>query len=62
MVDNFAIFVSHALLALAVWKLVRSDALDADPGSELARRLDRRTVGESRTKHRESRTQDRKDG
>ena len=46
MVDNFAIFISHALLALAVWKLAKSEALDADPGSELASKLARKTVGE----------------
>jgi hypothetical protein len=46
MVDNFAIFISHALLALAVWKLTRSDALDADPGTELAARLERKPIGE----------------
>ena len=46
MVDNFAIFISHALLALAVWKLAHSEALDADPGTELADKLHRTTVGE----------------
>ena len=46
MVDNFAIFVSHALLALAVWKLARSEALDADPGTELAAKLQRKVIGE----------------
>ena len=48
MIDNFAIFVSHALLALAVWKLATSEALDADPGSELAGKLARKPVGEDR--------------
>lgn len=48
MIDNLAIAISHALLALAVWRLARSDALDADPGSELARRTERKRIGEGR--------------
>ena len=31
MVDYFALGLTHALLALAAWRLVRSDALDRDP-------------------------------
>jgi|GEM_PF-5478554 len=46
MIDNLAIAVSHALLALAVWRLARSDALDADPGSDLAQRNKRKRIGE----------------
>jgi hypothetical protein len=48
MVDNLAIFISHALLALAVWKFAKSEALDADPGSDLAAKLARKPVGEER--------------
>jgi hypothetical protein len=46
MIDNLAIAISHALLALAVWRLAHSDALDADPGTELADRTRRKRVGE----------------
>lgn len=31
MVDYFALGLTHALLALAAWRLVLSPALDADP-------------------------------
>lgn len=31
MVDYFALGLTHALLALAAWRLVTSDALDRDP-------------------------------
>jgi hypothetical protein len=28
MIDNFALALSHGLIALAVWRLMRSDSLD----------------------------------
>ena len=31
MIDNFALVVTHAVLALALWRLVQRDDLDADP-------------------------------
>ncbi len=31
MIDNFALVITHALLALALWRLVQRDDLDADP-------------------------------
>lgn len=31
MIDNFALVVTHAVLALALWRLVRRDDLDRDP-------------------------------
>lgn len=31
MIDNFALVVTHAVLALALWRLVRRDDLDIDP-------------------------------
>jgi len=34
MVDYFAIGLTHALLALAAWRLVMSPALDRDPETE----------------------------
>lgn len=48
MIDNLAIAISHALMALAVWRLARSDALDADPGSELTERLSKRHFSSKR--------------
>ena len=30
MIDNFALALTHGLLALAVWRLLRGDALDAE--------------------------------
>ncbi len=30
MIDNFALVVTHAVLALALWRLVQRDDLDAD--------------------------------
>ncbi len=44
MIDNLAIAISHALLALAVWRLAHSDAIDADPGTELAGKVGKRKV------------------
>jgi len=38
MVDNFAILVSHALIAIAIWRLVRRDDLDRDPAVDTDRR------------------------
>jgi len=38
MVDNLAIAISHALLALAIWRLLARDDLDRDPGDEEGRR------------------------
>ena len=34
MIDNFALVVTHGLLALALWRLVRRDDLDSDPPIE----------------------------
>jgi hypothetical protein len=31
MIDNFALVVTHAVLALALWRLVQRDELDVDP-------------------------------
>ena len=31
MIDNFALVVTHAVLALALWRLVQRDDLDIDP-------------------------------
>ena len=31
MVDNFSILLSHALLGLALWRLMMMDALDQEP-------------------------------
>ncbi len=31
MVDNFALVLTHALLALAAWRLLLRDGLDGDP-------------------------------
>ncbi len=31
MVDNLALAISHAVLLLAVWKLIQRDDLDVDP-------------------------------
>lgn len=44
MIDNLAIAISHALLALAVWRLAHSDAIDADPGTELAGKVGKRKL------------------
>jgi hypothetical protein len=44
MIDNLAIALSHALLALAVWRLAHSDAIDADPGTELAGKFGKRKL------------------
>jgi hypothetical protein len=35
MVDNFSLAVSHALIALAIWLLVRRDDLDVEPPVEM---------------------------
>ncbi|MBW8783447.1 MAG: hypothetical protein JF593_02220 [Novosphingobium sp.] len=34
MVDYFAIGLTHLLLGLAAWRLMRRDDLDRDPGNE----------------------------
>ena len=34
MIDQFALALSHGLLALAAWRLVLRADLDRDPGSE----------------------------
>lgn len=34
MVDNFSIAIAHALLALAIWRLMLRDDLDRDPGDD----------------------------
>lgn len=36
MIDNFALALTHGLIALAFWRLLQSDALDRDaaPDSE----------------------------
>ncbi|WP_309621798.1 hypothetical protein [Novosphingobium sp.] len=31
MIDNFSLVVTHALLALALWRLVQRSDLDTDP-------------------------------
>ena len=31
MIDNFALAISHGLMALAAWLLLRRDALDREP-------------------------------
>lgn len=31
MIDNFALVITHAVLALALWRLVQRDDLDRDP-------------------------------
>lgn len=36
MIDDFALGLTHALLALAAWRLIRRDDLDRDPPEELA--------------------------
>lgn len=36
MIDNFALVVTHALLALALWRLVQRSDLDSDPPVEAA--------------------------
>ena len=46
MIDNLAIALSHALIALAVWRLAHSDAIDADPGTELAGKVGKRKLKE----------------
>lgn len=33
MIDNFALALSHGLIALALWRLVRRDDLDGAPGT-----------------------------
>lgn len=35
MVDNFSLAVAHALIALAIWLLVRRDDLDVEPPVEV---------------------------
>ena len=32
MIDNFALAISHGLMLLAVWLLLRRDDLDREPG------------------------------
>lgn len=34
MVDNFALALTHGLLALAAWRLIMRVDLDRDPGEE----------------------------
>lgn len=34
MIDNFALALTHGLIAVAFWRLLQSDALDRDPGGE----------------------------
>jgi hypothetical protein len=34
MIDQFALALTHGLLALAAWRLLLRDDLDRDPGSE----------------------------
>jgi hypothetical protein len=34
MVDNFALALTHGLLALAAWRLLMRADLDSDPGEE----------------------------
>lgn len=34
MVDNFSLAVAHALIAIAIWRLLRRDDLDIDPPIE----------------------------
>ncbi|MEQ1499010.1 MAG: hypothetical protein ABL914_10150 [Novosphingobium sp.] len=36
MIDNFALVVTHGLLALALWRLVQRDDLDTDPPADEA--------------------------
>jgi hypothetical protein len=36
MIDIFALVVTHAVLALALWRLVQRDDLDLDPPAEEA--------------------------
>lgn len=48
MIDNLAIAISHALLALAVWRLAHCDAIDADPGTELAGQVSKRKGARAR--------------
>ena len=31
MIDNFSLIVTHAVLALALWRLVQRDDFDRDP-------------------------------
>jgi len=42
MIDNFALLLSHALLALTAWRLVRRPDLDRDAGVEQPRAWGRR--------------------
>lgn len=35
MVDNFSLAVAHALIALAIWRLLRRDDLDREPPVKL---------------------------
>ena len=35
MVDNFSLAVAHALIALAIWRLLRRDDLDVEPPVEV---------------------------
>jgi hypothetical protein len=35
MIDNFALGLTHFLLAVAVWRLLRRDDLDADPEADV---------------------------
>lgn len=37
MVDNFSLAVAHILIAIAVWRLLARDDLDADPPVEKPR-------------------------
>ena len=39
MIDNFTVILPHVLMALAVWRLLHRDDLDADPA------LPRQTIG-----------------
>jgi hypothetical protein len=37
MIDIFSLVVSHGLMAIAAWRLLLRDDLDADPGEESQR-------------------------
>jgi hypothetical protein len=41
-IDNFALGLSHLLLAIAVWRLVQRPELDREPPAEHTGALDRR--------------------
>ena len=41
MVDYFALAITHLLLALTAWRLIRRDDLDCDPADSTARSVPR---------------------